>query len=378
MSTEPVVVAPKKRTTFNPYLLKTSMPTMWRLILTIVVAAIALGFTFILNATQNGNVAHGTAIAIAVVGLTWLTGLSGQVSIGNSGFVLVGSFAAAIYDQHHQGTDIGTALVSLLIATACGAVVGLVVGIPGTRLRGPYLAGMTLAFAVVLPQFVINMSSITGGSQGLFTNGLTPPSWFASLLSADALPSTVNAQWETDFFIVIAAVAFFFMSNLFNSKPGRAMRLVRDNDVAAELAGINLPRARAQAFVVSAAYGGLCGGLLTIFNLGANTNYFPFSLSIVILTLMVLGGIGTISGALIGGLIYAFSASVINTINSWTGIDPTSNLGVNMNGIIFGLLLILGMLLAPAGAAGTFYKSVAKMKARKAEKQKSSSQAPSA
>jgi branched-chain amino acid transport system permease protein len=130
------------------------------------------------------------------------------------------------------------------------------------------------------------------------------------------------------------------------------MRLVRDNDVAAELVGVNLPRTRTLAFVVAAAFAGLGGSLYVLINATVTPSTFPLTLSITLLTLMVLGGIGTLSGAVIGGIIYAFSSNLVGHINSLTGINPASNLGANMQGIIFGVLLILTMLFAPRGIAG--------------------------
>lgn len=216
----------------------------------------------------------GAAITIAVLGLTLLTGWSGQISLGNSAFMAVGGFAAGIWATHHQG---GSPIIySLIIATAAGAAFGLVIGLPATRLRGPYLAGMTIAFAVVLPEIIPNLSSITGTTGSVSLNPTTPPQWFVNLMSGQYPLESGNAQWPTDIAIVIAGVSFIFMANIFRSKIGRAMRLVRDNDVAAELMGVNLPRTRVLAFVISAAYGGLAGAVFVILTGSVTINTFPF------------------------------------------------------------------------------------------------------
>jgi branched-chain amino acid transport system permease protein len=310
---------------------------------------VAIGVSFLLNNVQNTQLAKGACISIAVLGLTWLTGWSGQISIGNSGFVMVGAYAAAIWDQHHPTGDV---VLSLVMAAAFGALAGLIIGVPGTRLRGPYLAGLTIAFAVTLPSIIYSLTTLTGGNNGLYISPLNPPQWFASLVGSSTSIYDLQAQWLTDYILVFAGISFFFMANLMRSKTGRSMRLIRDNDVAAELVGLHLPRTRALAFVISAAFGGLCGGLLCIVNLGVNPNYFPLTFSITLLTVMVLGGIGTLSGAVIAGVIYAFEGNLTNTINSWTHISPTSNLGLNMQGIISSVVLILTMLLAPRGIVG--------------------------
>jgi branched-chain amino acid transport system permease protein len=328
-------------------------PTSSRLALIAGLTMATIGISFLLNNVQNTQLAKGACISIAVLGLTWLTGWSGQISIGNSGFVMIGAYATAIWDQHHPT---GNVVASLAMAIAFGALAGLIIGVPGTRLRGPYLAGLTIAFAVTLPNIIYSLTSITGGNGGLYINELNPPRWFTDLFASSTSIYDIQAQWLTDYIVVFAGISFFFMANLMRSKTGRSMRLIRDNDVAAELVGIHLPRTRELAFVVSAAFGGLCGGLLCIVNLGVNPNYFPLTLSITLLTVMVLGGIGTLTGAIIAGIIYAFEGNLTNTINSWTHISPTSNLGLNMQGIISSSVLILTMLLAPRGIAGAMIK----------------------
>jgi branched-chain amino acid transport system permease protein len=167
--------------------------------------------------------------------------------------------------------------------------------------------------------------------------------------------SSLAAQnmWLADIAIVVAGVAFFFMANLFASRTGRAMRLVRENDVAAELAGVSLPRARVVAFVVSAAYAGLGGGLTSLTAGSVSPSTFELGLSITILSLLVIGGIGTLSGALLGGLVYAYSSTWINSLVNATGLNPTGNLASNLKGIIFGVALIVVMMVAPLGIAGT-------------------------
>ena len=103
---------------------------------------------------------------------------------------------------------------------------------------------------------------------------------------------------------------------------------------------------------MSAAYGGLCGGLLVLCQGGVNSQQFPLGFAITLLAIMVLGGIGTLSGAVIAGIIYAFSGTFVNQVNSWTGVNPTSRLGTNMQAILYGVVLILTMMLAPRGIAG--------------------------
>jgi len=325
-------------------------PVLVRALLTLLFTCLALFLTYFFDPLTNYNLATGAAMAIVILGLSFLTGASGQVSLGNGAFMGIGAYAAAIWAVHHTTTPlVGT----LALATLVGAAVGFLIGLPATRLRGPYLAGMTIAFALAFEPLVSIFSSWTNGDAPIQTPLLTPPGWLASLVHAPTSSLTTTNMWLADISIVVTGVAFFFMANLFRSRTGRAMRLVRENEVAAELAGVSLPRARVVAFMVSAAFAGLGGGLTTLVQGSVQSSTFNLGLSITILSLLVIGGIGTLSGALLGGLIFAYSQNWITWIEGKTGISSTSNLGGNLKGIIFGLALILVMLLAPLGIAGS-------------------------
>ncbi|HEY5265704.1 MAG TPA: branched-chain amino acid ABC transporter permease [Acidimicrobiales bacterium] len=317
-----------------------------RLLGVLFLTLLTLAITFILPPVADSELAGGAAIAIVILGLSWLTGWSGQISLGNSGFMAVGAYAAGIWAHHHATTPL---FFTFVLAIVIGGISGLIIAIPSTRLHGPYLAGMTLAFSAAVTPLAQNFTSVTGGEGGIFMNSLVTPKWFTHFFSGQNAAINANAQWTADLAVVTAGVAFFFMANLFHSRSGRAMRLVRDNDVAAELMGVNLSRTRTMAFVVSAAFAGLGGALYSLLEASVRPETFPITLSITLLTLMVLGGIGTLSGAVIGGIIYSFSANLVSHVNALTGVNPTSNLGANMQGIIFGVLLILTMLFAPRG-----------------------------
>ena len=344
--------------------LREAHPVLARTALTVVVLDASLFATYFFSSITNFNLAIGAAMSIVLLGLSFLTGASGQISLGNSAFMGVGALAVAIWANHHASTPI---VVTLLIAVVSGALVGLLLGLPATRLRGPYLAGMTLAFAVAFTAIVNSFSTWTGGDAGLqLPTAVTPPNWLSSLFNAQTSVLTVNTMWLADITIVVTGVAFFFMANLFASRTGRAMRLIRDNDVAAELVGVSLPRTRVIAFMVSSAYAALGGALWTLINNSVSPPSYSLALSITILSLVVIGGIGTIPGALIGGLIYAYSTNVISWFTVHTGINPQGNLASQLPGIIFGGLLILTMLFAPMGIVGAVRRLWAKRRVRSA------------
>lgn len=339
-------------------------PVVLRAGVTVLLVDAGLFATYFFPSFTNYNLAIGAAMAIALLGLSFLTGVSGQISIGNGAFMGVGAMVVAIWANHHATTPIA---LTLLIAVAVGALVGLVLGLPATRLRGPYLAGMTLAFAVAFTAIVNAFSSWTGGDAGLqLPAAVTPPQWLTSLFSPQASPLTVSSAWLADITIVATGAAFFFMANLFASRIGRSMRLVRDNDVAAELVGVSLPRARVIAFMVSAAFAALGGGLWTLINNSVSPPEFSLALSITMLSLIVIGGIGTIPGALIGGLIYAYSTNVITWFTSHTGINSQGSLASQLPGIVFGGLLIVTMIFAPRGISGASRRIVDRFRRRAA------------
>jgi len=345
-----LVIAIAGTATFSARGMRANHPTLVRVVLSAVAIDCALVSTFFFSATTNFNLAIGAAMSIVLLGLSFLTGASGQISLGSSAFMGIGALIMAMWANHHASTPI---VVTLLIAVAGGALAGLLLGLPATRLRGPYLAGMTLAFAVAFTGIVNTFSSWTGGDAGLqLPTSATAPHWLVALFSVSTSPFVTNTMWITDITIVVTGVAFFFMANLFASRTGRAMRLLRDNDVAAELVGISLSRTRVIAFIVSSAYAALGGALWTLINNSVSPPSYSFALSVTILSLVVIGGIGTIPGALIGGIIYAYSANVISWITTQTGLNPQGNFASQLNGIIFGGLLIVTMLFAPMGIAG--------------------------
>lgn len=325
------------------------LSVMWRFIAIVSGTAVAVAITFALGPIQNSELATGAAMSIAVLGLSLLTGWSGQVSLGNSGFLLVGGYTAGVWAQHHNSSPI---VVTLILAALTGAAAGVILGLPATRLRGPYLAGMTLTFAVVLPTLAQNLTWLTDGFNGLSLNYIAPPGWFASLFSGPYASINAQQQWITDCSILVAGFAFLGMSNIFHSKTGRAMRLVRDDDVAAELMGVNVARTRVLAFAISASFASVAGALLVLWSGTVFPQSFPFAMSIELLTITVLGGMGTLSGAAIAGVVYAFSATWVDWVNAHTGISPGSNLGRQMGAILFAGVLILTMIFAPRGIMG--------------------------
>ncbi len=300
--------------------------------------AAALGFlilTSILGDLANFQLGEVAVYAIAVAGLSILTGANGQISLGHGALLAVGAYTLALTQTH---TSWSLAL-ELLLAIALTALLGVAIGIPATRLRGPYLAGMTLMLALGLPLLADQYSSLFGGDQGLATVSPSAPGGLVD-----------SYEWLTWIELFGALLTMILLANLMRSRFGRAFRAVRDDEVAAGLAGIHVMRTKVIAFTVSAACAGLAGAFLGLSVGVVNTGEFPLSLSIGILAGMVLGGAGTLVGAWWGAvaLVYLpqWSESLSGTFNLGSGA------AAYLATIIYGLVLIVVIMVAPTGIQG--------------------------
>jgi branched-chain amino acid transport system permease protein len=254
--------------------------TLWRhLSGAAILAVILLALTNVAGSFRDYQIAEVAVYVVAVAGLTFLIGLSGQISIGHGAFMAVGAYIAALLIIHLDWPVIAV----LFAAAAATALAGAVLGVAAARLRGPYLAGATLIFAVALPSLAYKYAGLFGGDQGLSVNITVPAGLGASF------PLT---RWQAWISCAAALVALVLLANLVRSGIGRSWRAVRDDAVAAALAGLNVARLRVLAFVVSAACGGLAGALLAITSGLVTPSGFTLTLSIGLLTAAVVGGLG--------------------------------------------------------------------------------------
>lgn len=296
-----------------------------------IVMIVLVALTFIANPYHLFQLTMVVTYACAVLGLTVLTGINGQISLGHGAFFAVGSYTAAIlmanYDWPYWATVPAAAVAS--------AILGFVVGFPALRLGGLYLALTTFALAVAVPQILkVNaLEGLTGGVQGLSTD--KPETPFGLPLSAD--------QWIYLFTLAVGAVVFLLGWNLSRGRLGRAMKAVRDHPTAAEAMGINLAAVKTRTFAVSAMFTGIGGGLSTIAVQFVAPDSFSFPLSITLFVGLVVGGVDSIVGAIFGGAFIEFVPNIANDISK---AAP---------GMIYGLILIIFMFLMPRGVAGLVF-----------------------
>jgi len=299
---------------------------------------------------RNTQLAEGAYFFAVLAGLTLLAGLSGQISLGQGALMAVGAYTVALLVGNEQW--------SLVPALAAAVVVTLIVGIPvgavASRLRGPYLAGATLAFAVGLPALADKFPSLFGGENGLTINPPTPPSWLGSSFSLE--------RWEAWICCAGALIVLFALYNLIHSGVGRSMRAVRDDEIAASLCGLRVGRTRAVAFIISAGCAGLGGGLLAEVNQLAQPGAFPLQLSLFLLAGVVLGGLGSLAGAVWGAALLVFLPNWTNDLSG--SFSLSGNVSHNLPLAIYGVALIGAMVVWPTGIQGGIRTLTALIRAR--------------
>lgn len=298
---------------------------------------------------RSVQLAEMAYLGIAAGGLTVLTGLSGQISLGHGALVAVGAYTAALLLPDLESS---TPLVLVVLAAVLTTLaVGTAVGAAAARLHGPYLAGATLALAVAVPGIALYFRTTLGGEQGLPVVLPEIPGWVLDtgffLTGQDPSRSKYVAYvaWLT------LIVTYVLLANLNRSRIGRRWRAVRDDEVAAELSGIDLGRARVSAFMVSAAAAGAAGAMLAISVRLAAPSSFTLTLSLTLLAAVVLGGLGSLLGALIGAGLLTFLPQVVTRLGADAGLTDIQ--AAELSPLVYGVVMVLVILLAPAGIVGS-------------------------
>ncbi len=275
--------------------------------------------------------------AIAILGLSLLTGFNGQISLGHGAFYAIGAYTTAILMTTWNMPYWLTLPVSALVCAGFGFLIGL----PALRLGGLYLALTTFALAVAIPQ-ILKYKAIdewTGGVQGLVID--KPDAPFGLPLSPD--------QWLYIFTAFVASILYLVAWNVVRGRVGRAMMAIRDHSMAAEAMGINLPIVKTSAFAISAMYTGLAGSLGAIAVQFVAPDSFQVFVSVFLFVGLVVGGVSSIGGTLIGA---AFIEFIPNFADKLSKAAPSA---------VYGVILIAVMFLMPMGAGGFLYAMWRKM-----------------
>lgn len=282
---------------------------------------------------------------ILAVSLNLITGFTGQFSIGHAGFMAVGAYSSVFLTVYYTesievwlagilGQTIAESIVFLgviLFGALSAALAGLIVGIPSLRLRGDYLAIVTLGFAEIIRIVILNIDQV-GGATG-FRGNVAP--WEGRPI----IPAYADFMWIAAFALITIVVVY----NIVHSDVGRALVSIREDELAAEAMGINTTRYKVIAFVISSAFAGVAGVLFGHFRQFLHTNDFQFIRSIEIIIMIVLGGMGSITGSVLGAIVITILPELLRKL-------PGDLYGYRL--VIYSGLLILIMLTRPQGVMG--------------------------
>ncbi len=273
---------------------------------------------------------------LAVVALNLLIGYGGQISLGHAGFLAVGAYTAALLGEHAPTLPVP---VEVLAAGAVTAMVGLLLGLPTGRLRGHYLAIVTLGFGLAIPQLALNWSSVTQGRTGLVVQ--------APRIANTVFPTSTDIYYFALIVLVICLVAIF---SILASSSGRAFAAVRDSEPAAAAMGINVNVTKVVLFTVSAFFAGVAGDLSAHLQGLVSPDSFPFSLSLFFLAAVVVGGLASVWGSLAGAILLAVIEA---KTSSTSGLEP----------VLLGGAVVVLLLIAPGGLADLGRRTVARLQA---------------
>jgi branched-chain amino acid transport system permease protein len=270
---------------------------------------------------------------VLAVSLNLINGFTGQFSIGHAGFMAVGAYSSAMFSLHVGQRWVaafaaagvpgwlaegGALLVALILGGLMAAIAGYLVGLPSLRLRGDYLAIVTLGFGEIIRVLILNVQAI-GGARGL-----------------PGIPGWVNFFWVGGAVVTVVLVS----RHLALSTHGRALFAIRDDEVAAEALGVDTTRYKVLAFVIGAFFAGVAGGLFAHYLSYLNPNSFTFLKSIEVIAMVVLGGMGSISGVLMAAILLTIAPEVLRPVKDYRMV-------------LYSLMLIVLMITRPQGLMGS-------------------------
>lgn len=286
----------------------------------------------------------GGIYIVLALSLNLLTGFTGQVSLGHAAFYGIGAYTSALLSLEFG--------YSFLITATCGgimaAIFGVLLGSPTLKLQGSYLSIVTLGFCEIARIIELNWMGLTRGPLGL--PGIPSPKIFGFMIERDR-----------DYYyliVVLIVITIFVIKNIINSKTGRAMIAIREDDIAAEAMGINIFKYKLLAFTISAFFAGLAGSFYAHYVTFIDPQSFTFDESIQILSMVILGGMGSIPGTIIGALVLVSIPEILRSVQEYRMV-------------LYGIVLVVMMLVRPQGLFGdiNLTKIINKMTSNKNDKE---------
>jgi branched-chain amino acid transport system permease protein len=330
-----------------------------------VLLVVALLAPFLLSRDITGLLGTAFIFAIGAIGLNLVTGYAGQVSLGHAFFVGLGAYTAAFVGSPATGTLRGLDLEMWAWLPAAGlvaAVVGFLVAPLAARVRGLYLAILTLGLVFIGEHLFKELRSFTGGP-GVGRRAAAPV-LFGFDLSARQEVFGIDMTGQQLFYLFSLLMLIVFAvaaRNLARSKSGRAFAAVRDRDIAAEVMGVPLVRTKVLAFTVSSFYAGICGGLLAVSYGQPTPENFNLNLSVIFLAMILIGGVATISGAITGAIVIQMLPRFVQWLSGYVpGISRGSQGGIvsvdQLEGMLFGVLIVVFLVVEPRGLFGLWLR----------------------
>jgi branched-chain amino acid transport system permease protein len=296
---------------------------------------------------------------ILALGLNIVVGFAGLLDLGYAAFYVIGAYTTALLTSPQsplyeslRATPLVNFWVALALSVVMAALFGVLLGAPTLRLRGDYLAIVTLAFGEIVPRVFLNLPEYTKGAAGI--NPIAYPTFFGYQFTLDP----TGARWWYYLILIIGLVSIFAIVRLRDSRLGRAWMAMREDELAAASMGIDLVKTKLLAFALGASFSGFAGSAYAAYLQVVSPDQFNFSISVIVLVMVILGGLGNIWGVILGGFIIGFFDNVlVRTINDWiraagaaSGSPALREFNLEQYKFgIFGLALVLLMLLRPEG-----------------------------
>jgi ABC-type branched-subunit amino acid transport system permease subunit len=265
---------------------------------------------------------------LVALGLNLLTGYAGQVSLGHAAFFAIGAYTAAVLAESLRWPFV----LCVVAATVFTAVIGYLLGLPCLRLSGLYLAMATLGFTLIVQEMLLQLAVITHGSEGM------------SVPMASVLGFAFNSDYRKYYLLLgVTAVMLAVARNLVRGRTGRAFLAIRENERAAAAMGVNLARYKTIAFAISALYTGLAGALSAFIVGFLDPQEFSFFLSIQFITIIILGGLASLLGSVLGAGFLIILPELLAGLDVWQAL-------------VYGVIMVLTILFMPFGLSGAIYR----------------------
>ena len=306
----------------------------------LVLMAIGFALNFGVNAYIQLSIIYIFVNIILSMSLNLVNGYTGQFSLGHAGFMAVGAYSSAFLSTQFAPFSGALSFFNFfmyaVISGSVAAFAGYIVGLPSLRLKGDYLAIVTLGFGEIIRVTLLNMQSL-GGARGFY--GIAGPvdlDLGGFTLSKFLVGYTHSVLW--------VLICLFTIWRLVQSTHGRGFQSVREDEIAAEAMGIDTTQMKVRSFVLSSFFAGVAGSIFAHYANYLNPSTFSFVLSVNVIVMVVLGGLGSMSGAIIGGIFVTILPELLRPLQEITGVD--------LRMVIFSFSLILVMILKPSGIFG--------------------------